>query len=147
LQLTPDARELMVDALAHGLGGNGYSIPVVDKQVRRALFSVNSGMPAQEWDAFVALHAGALADLATRIHRMAVTELYGDSDPLPQLGPREIQCLTWAARGKDYKAIAQILAISENTVRDYLKTARLRLDGATIAQAVAKAIRLQLIRP
>ena len=107
LTLAPDARELMSDAAAHGLGGNGYSIPLVDKQVRRALFSINSSMPADEWEAFLARHAGDLAELATRIHRMAVYELYGESDPVPQLGPRELQCLTWAARGKDYKAIAQ----------------------------------------
>jgi DNA-binding CsgD family transcriptional regulator len=147
LTMTSDARDLMRDAVAHGLGGNGYSIPLVDKQVRRALFSINSNMPLEQWDAFLARHAGELSDLAARIHRMAVAELYGESDPLPQLGPRELECLTWAARGKDYKSIARILSISENTVRDYLKTARLRLDGATIAQAVAKAIRLHLIRP
>jgi DNA-binding CsgD family transcriptional regulator len=146
LTMTRDAHDLMLDALAHGLGGFGYSIPLVDKQVRRALFSINSGMPADEWDTFIKRHARGLAELAARIHRMAISELYGGRDPVPQLGPRELECLTWAARGKDYKAIAQILSISENTVRDYLKTARLRLDGATIAQAVAKAIKLQLIR-
>lgn len=147
LTLTPDAHDLMVDAIAHGLGGNGYSIPVVDKLVRRALFSINSSMPVEQWDAFIALHAANLAELAMRIHRKAVVELYGETDPMPQLGPRELECLTWEARGKDYKAIAQILSISEHTVRDYLKMVRLRLDCATLTQAVAKAIRLNLIKP
>lgn len=147
VDLAPNARELMLDALAHGLGGNGYSIPIVDKRVRRALFSINSAMPAMEWTEFTQRHATDLAELACHIHRKAVAELYGDDDPLPQLGPREIECLTWQARGKDAKTIAILLKISENTVKDYLKIARLKLDSATITQAVAKAIKLHLINP
>ena len=144
--LTPEAHDFMADAQAFGLGGSGYSIPLIDKNVRRALFSINSRMPLDEWDDFIRKHATDLAELAGRIPRKAIAEIYGDTDPLPQLDPRAIECLTWAARGKEYKAIAAILGISDTTVRDYLTTARLKLDSATIAQAVAKAISLRLIK-
>lgn len=147
LTLTSDAMELMRDSQEHGLGGNGYSIPVVDKRGRRALFSLNSRMSGDDWTAFTQGSSAELAEIAQKVHRKAIVELHGETDPLPQLGPRELECLTWTAQGKESKDIAVIVGISEHTVRDYLKTARYKLDCSNLPQAVAKAIRLRLINP
>ena len=43
---TPEAYAMLVDAQKHGIGGNGYSIPVADKAQRRALLSMNARIPA-----------------------------------------------------------------------------------------------------
>ena len=147
LTLTPSARDLMIDAAAHGLAGNGYSIPLIDKQLRRALFSITANVPGPQWDEFIRGNAVDLAELANRIHAMAVQDIYTHSESVPKLNPRELECLTWAAQGKEYKQIATIIGVSDNTAREYLKTARIRLGCGTIAQAVAKAIGLGLIRP
>ena len=147
LTLTLDAAELMAEAQQYGLGGNGYSIPVVDKLARRALFSLNSKMPGDEWSDFIGRNVASLTEIAHKIHRKAVAELHGAGDPLPSLGPRELECLVWTAQGKESKDIAEIIGISDYTVRDYLKTARYKLDCSNLSQAVAKAIKLRLINP
>jgi DNA-binding CsgD family transcriptional regulator len=124
---------------------NGYSLPIIDKVGRRALFSVNSSMDGSRWSEFTTTHAEDLAELGYRLHRLAVYELYGEHDPIPRLGARENECLIWAAHGKEYGAIAKILNLSEHTVRSYLKSARLKLDCSNIPQAIGKAVKLRII--
>ncbi|HWK15595.1 MAG TPA: LuxR family transcriptional regulator [Rhizobiaceae bacterium] len=147
LTLTEQANDLFVDFQAHGLGGHGWSVPVIDKVARRALFSVASRLPDREWDAFIREDGPGIAELAFKVHRMAIAEIHGESDPVPDLTKRELECLIWAAQGKDQKSIGAILGISEHTVRNYLDVARLKLDCASTTQAVAKAIKLRLINP
>lgn len=147
LTLTEPAMALMMDAHAHGLAGNGYSVPIIDKVGRRALFSVNAAMDGDAWDAFIAANAEGLAEVGFRIHKLALIEQYGEHDPVPRLGQRERECLTWVAQGKEYADVAVILDLSEHTVRAYIKSARLKLDCSNIAQAIAKAIKLRIIDP
>ncbi|CDM60263.1 MULTISPECIES: LuxR family transcriptional regulator [Rhizobium] len=144
---TLEAYALLVDAQKHGLGGNGYSIPVADKARRRSLFSINSGLPAHKWQELIASYRDEWTELANLIHSKAVLELYGEHDPVPPLSPREIECLHWTALGKDYKSIALILEISEHTTRDYLKTARFKLGCPTLSAATTKAVQLRVINP
>lgn len=49
VEATEAAREFLMDAIQHGIGKNGFSIPVVDKS-RRALLSINSSASEDEWD-------------------------------------------------------------------------------------------------
>lgn len=145
LQPTDDAIPMMEDAARFGIGMSGYSIPVRDKAGRRALVSLTSNLGSASWTEFVEKHLSDLLELAHRVHEKAVIEQYGDVDPVPQLAPREIECLAWAARGKEAPMIAAILNISDNTVRHYLKAARFKLGCSTISQAVAKATRFRII--
>jgi len=143
----PDmAHEFLADAHQNGVGANGYSIPIIDKS-RRALISLNTGAKGHEWSNQVARDRGEWLELAFLIHKKAVFELHGENDPIPQLGPREIECLHWTALGKDSKDIAAILGLSEHTTQTYLKTARFKLGAATISAAIARAIQLRLINP
>lgn len=143
---TAEAMDMLMDAMRYGLGANGYSIPVTDRMRRRALVSINDGSD-DDWEAYVAIHRASWHDLAQSLHRKALHELFGEEDPAPALSPREIECLHWTALGKDWKAIAILLSISEHTARDYLKSARFKLNCATLSQAVSKAIKLRLINP
>ncbi len=140
-------REFMADALAHGLGDKGYCIPVVDRAFRRSLLSLNTGMAADAWGPFLAAGAVGLEKIARLIHDKAVLELSADGPAEPSLAPRQVECLLWTARGKEAKAIAVILDLSEFTVRSYLRTARQKLECRTLSQAVAKAIQRGIINP
>ena len=64
-----------------------------------------------------------------------------------QLGEREVETLTWAARGKTSAEIALILGLSKRTVDFHLDNARSKLGVATRTQAVMKAATAQLIEP
>jgi DNA-binding response OmpR family regulator len=62
-----------------------------------------------------------------------------------ELSDREIEALTWSARGKTSDEIAQIIGLSRRTVDFHLDNARGKLGVATRIEAVATAIAAQLI--
>jgi DNA-binding CsgD family transcriptional regulator len=144
---SPAAYDLLIDAIAHGLGAGGYSIPITDRAGRRALFSFNTTEPGEAWTAMVSEHREYWAELGQQMHRKAIFELHGAEDPMPQLSPRELECLYWTGQGKESKEIAIILSISDHTARSYLKSARYKLDCANLTKAVTKAIKLRMINP
>lgn len=60
---------------------------------------------------------------------------------------RELETLTWAARGKTSAEIGEILGVSKRTVDFHIERARGKLGVATRVQAVMKATSGQLINP
>jgi len=133
----------LADALSHGVGPYGFSIPVVSKRGHRALFSISSSRPEPEWKNYVAINLAVLVEIANRLHSRVIVEVFGEDRP--HLTMRELECLRWTALGKAAGEIAVILDISPLTVRDYLKSIRYKLDCVTSAQAVSKAVKLGLL--
>lgn len=147
MSLNAATEAFFADAKAHGVGRSGYSIPVTDRVRRRALLSINSNKHGEDWSRFVARHRDEWILIAQVLHQQAVMEVFGDADPVPSLSSRELECLHWTALGKSSKDIALILQISEHTIRDYLKSAKLRLGCATLSAATTKATHLKIINP
>jgi LuxR family transcriptional regulator, quorum-sensing system regulator CinR len=136
-------KSFLLDAATHGIGPHGYSVPVVSKHGYRGLFTVCSSRSADEWASFLEASRQNLLQIANRLHSRVVVEVFGKDHP--RLTAREIECLRWIALGKDATEIAVILNISPHTIRDYLKSVHYKLDCATSAQAVSKAIKLGLL--
>jgi DNA-binding response OmpR family regulator len=63
------------------------------------------------------------------------------------LREREVETLTWAARGKTFAEIGEILSLSKRTVEFHLENARRKLGVATRTQALIKAATGHLIQP
>lgn len=150
IELSEQAMTMLMDFRSHGFGTCGYSIPIVDKSGRRALLSLNSksGSEAElEWPSLVKRFRHDWAELGEILHNKAIIECFGVVDPTPILSPRELETLEWIAKGKDHKAIAVIIELSEHTVRAYMRSARLKLGCVNMAQTVAKAMQLKLIKP
>ncbi len=63
------------------------------------------------------------------------------------LNDREIETLTWVARGKTSAQIAKILDLSKRTIDFHLDNARVKLGAATRTQAAIKAAVGRLIEP
>jgi len=63
------------------------------------------------------------------------------------LSPREIEVLTWSARGKTSDEISSILDLSKRTVDFHIDNARAKLGVATRIQAVVKALTGRMIEP
>jgi DNA-binding CsgD family transcriptional regulator len=61
------------------------------------------------------------------------------------LSARELDCLKWTAEGKTAWEASVILGITERTVRFHLNAAREKLQCTTTAQAVAKAVKDNMI--
>jgi LuxR family transcriptional regulator, quorum-sensing system regulator CinR len=131
------------DAYAHGIGPQGLSIPVRSKRGHPGLFSISSKRSTKDWVDFRRPMQSTLIQIANRIHQRVISELFGET--LPNLTNRELECLCLVAVGKDAKQIAADLKISPFTAREYLKSARYKLESVTSAQAVNKAIKLGLL--
>ena len=63
------------------------------------------------------------------------------------LNEREIETLTWVARGKTSAQIADMLGLAKRTIDFHIDNARLKLGATTRTQAVVKAATDQLIKP
>jgi DNA-binding NarL/FixJ family response regulator len=106
-------------------GASGY---LLKNSVRRELL-----------DAIQTVHAGRRylpADVATEIAVHAVDE---------PLTPREVDVLRLVAAGNANKQIARRLAVTEDTVKAYLKSTFLKLDVADRTHAVTVAAKRGII--
>jgi DNA-binding NarL/FixJ family response regulator len=66
---------------------------------------------------------------------------------LAMLNDREIEALTWVARGKTSAQIAELIGLSKRTVDFHLDNARIKLGASTRTQAAIKAAIGKLIEP
>lgn len=78
--------------------------------------------------------------------------LAGAVDTKPLAGPvelndREIEVLTWVARGKTSTQIARELGLSKRTVDFHIDNARIKLHAATRTEVAIKAAASGLIEP
>jgi DNA-binding response OmpR family regulator len=84
------------------------------------------------------------AQIAARLARVARSEIWPKNIALAK---RQVEALTWVARGKTSEEIARILGVSKPTVEFHVNNARIKLGVATRSEAVAKAIAGRLIEP
>jgi DNA-binding CsgD family transcriptional regulator len=64
-----------------------------------------------------------------------------------QLNDREIEVLTWVARGKTSLQISRKLRLAKRTVDFHIDNARIKLRASTRTAAVIKAAAAGLIEP
>jgi len=82
--------------------------------------------------------------IAARLAGVARTGL----PPKPSaLNDREIEVLTWAARGKTSAEIGKIIGLTKRTIDFHIDNARAKLGAATRTEAVLKAASNQMIKP
>jgi DNA-binding NarL/FixJ family response regulator len=82
--------------------------------------------------------------ITARLAGVARMELW---PKLVDLNDREVEALTWVARGKTSAEIAQILGLSKRTIDFHVDNARAKLGATTRTQAVMKAADGGLIEP
>jgi DNA-binding NarL/FixJ family response regulator len=82
--------------------------------------------------------------IISRLAKVARTELWSCEVALTD---REIECLTWAARGKTSTEIAQIIGSTKRNVDFHIETACRKLNVSTRIQAAVKAASGGIIQP
>ncbi len=82
--------------------------------------------------------------IAARLAGVARTGLWPKA---VDLNDREVEVLTWVARGKTSVEIAQILGLAKRTIDFHIDNARGKLGAATRSEAVIKATSGRLIEP
>jgi DNA-binding response OmpR family regulator len=89
-------------------------------------------------------HDVLAAVISARLARVARNALWPKQI---DLRGRELETLTWAARGKTFAEIGEILGLSKRTVEFHLDNARRKLGVPTRTQALIKAAAGHLIHP
>ena len=82
--------------------------------------------------------------IAARLAGVARTGLW---PKLAGLNDREVEVLTWVARGKTSAEIAQIVGLTKRTIDFHIDNARAKLRASTRTEAVIKAATGRLIEP
>jgi DNA-binding CsgD family transcriptional regulator len=135
----PAMQAFFADAASHDVGRNGISVPVRNRRGVYSLVSFTSNHTKTEWQQFKKNNMVKLQLISVLIDSAASVNLKLSSVPV-KLSKREEQCLIWAARGKTYQDISDILNISFGSVKSYLDTARHKLNCANLTHAVGVAI-------
>lgn len=141
-----NVRAFMEDAMQHGVGNQGYSIPIRGPKGQFALFTANHHCDDDTWATFTEAHGRALILIGHFMNRKA---LEFETDRLPDqsrnLSPREVDAMTLLAIGYSRAQVANSLRISEHTLRVYIESARFKLGALNTTHAVARALSQGLI--
>lgn len=138
---TRAAATMFRDAIDHGLGNQGYTIPIRGPNGQFALFTVNNLSDDDTWQAFVDANARDLMVIAHEFNKKALEfERAGEGVAPPSLSPRELAAMTCLAKGQSRAQAAKELGISEHTLRVYIESARHKLGALNTTHAVARAL-------
>lgn len=135
------ARAFQADAIAHGVGNQGFSIPIRGPNGQFALFSLSDDRDGEAWTIFCRDHQRELILIAHFLNQKALELAAGRSpEPIKPLSPREVDALTFLAMGYGRGQVAEMLSISEHTLRAYIESARFKLGAINTLHAVARAL-------
>lgn len=140
------ARAFQAEAIRHGVGNQGYSIPIRGPNGQFALFTVSDNCDDESWARFTDRHGRDLILIAHFFNRKALELAPGRTpEPPQQLSPREVEVMTFLAMGYSRSQVADMISISEHTLRAYIESARFKLGALNTTHAVARALTLGLI--
>lgn len=140
------ARALLGEAIAHGIGNQGFSLPIRGPSGQFALFTVNHRAGDESWARFTRTHLNDLLLAAHYINERALALDGARGAELRRaLSPRETDALTLLATGLSRAKVAERLKISEHTLRVYVESARFKLGALNTTHAVANALSRGLI--
>ena len=140
------SRAFQKEAIAYGVGNQGFYVPIRGSNGQFALFTVSHSGNDADWAAFTEEHTRSMLLIAHAFNHKAL-DLKPDRTPehAQALSPREIDAVTLLAMGYNRAQVAQTLTISEHTVRVCVESARFKLGAMNTTHAVARAISRGLI--
>lgn len=140
------ARALLTEAIDHGVGNQGFTVPIRGPNGQFALFTVNDNCTDDAWQAFTQANRRDLILIAHYFNQKALEFEPGRTPEVAQaLSPREIDAMTLLAIGYNRAQVADSLSISEHTLRVYIESARFKLGAMNTTHAVARALSRGLI--
>lgn len=134
------------EAREFGISSTGISVPIRGMYGESCLFSINTDVGSQEWQAFKQSIIGDLTYCAFLFHDLVLSQFLPRSLLLSvKLSPREIEILKWAALGKTSYEMAKILNLSKRTIDAYFSNVHAKLGVVNRTQAVVRATQLGLL--
>ncbi|WP_460272506.1 helix-turn-helix transcriptional regulator [Celeribacter sp. ULVN23_4] len=140
------AKSFFMDAIAHGVGNQGYTVPLRGPNGQFALLNLNDNATDEQWERFIARYGRDLMIVAHEFNKKALSFDAPDEVPSgPALSPRETTAIRLIAKGLNRAQAASEMGISEHTLRVYIESARHKLGAMNTTHAVARALSLGLI--
>ena len=140
------AQAFRKDAIAHGVGNQGFSIPIRGPNGQLALLTASHTTDDDTWSKFMETYQREWILIAHYLNQKALQLEKGRApEPVRALSPREVDALTYLAMGYSRAQVADLLNISEHTLRAYIESARFKLGAMNTTHAVARAISEGLI--
>lgn len=140
-------RKVMQEAFTYGLR-SGISVPVHGAGAEGCMLSLASREERANYEHHDIAGLQIIVHAMHEVTKMIITREDNATVPVVQsLTQREIECLSWTAKGKTSWDISRILEVSENTVTFHLRNAIKKLEVTNRSQAVAKAIAHSKITP
>lgn len=129
-----------------GIGRHGISIPIREPGVGDAMFSINFECEDRHW-AEVRQRLVSTAHLFAHYYHQRMKSVIAARTVAARfdLSPREREVLLWAAEGRTARETALLLGLSESAVNLYAARAMSKLRARTKAQAVAIAVRHDIL--
>lgn len=141
-ELSPAQQEVMDLAGEAGLSG-GISMALPSVATGADLTSgicISSGLPGHEIEAQWKEHRAEILIVLNLVQQRIGGTLQRLKHDRAVLGQREMDCLSYLARGHRPQRIAQTLGLADITVHTYLRNARKKLGAKTMPHAVAIAM-------
>lgn len=139
LPLSPQQRKILEEGSAFGIN-RGIAIPIHLVRGSFGVFVANSDVPERELDMLWHEKALELQLYALHIHEAYQEIAFAGIQNDFNLSPRERECLQLLAVGKDLWDVSEVLSLSMETVRNYLRSARKKLKVTNTMHAVVKAM-------
>ncbi|MDT0681762.1 LuxR family transcriptional regulator [Roseicyclus sp. F158] len=138
------AKQFRADAIEHGVGNQGLSIPVRGPTGQLAVLTISHNCDDVVWNAFCEENTHDLLILAHEFNLKAL-EFETVANPAPSLSSEERDAIACLARGMDMTQAAEELGVSERAIRVRTEGARHKLGALNTTHAVARAISYGLI--
>ncbi len=140
------ARAFQAEAIEHGVGNQGFSVPIRGPNGQFALFTVSHSCDDTDWAEWTDAHRRDLILIAHYFNEKALDfEPERTPEQSQALSPREVDAMTLLAMGYSRAQVANTLSISEHTLRVYIESARFKLGAMNTTHAVARAMSRGLI--
>ncbi len=123
----------------------GFSVP--NRHGENSISMVSLGRDRPMTVAEMERKAKVAAVIGASLHSAAENQVVPRmiEESRPALSPRETECLQWLTAGKTDSEIGEIMNLSEETVRQYVKRIKAKFDIFSRPQAAAYAIRWRFV--
>lgn len=138
---TKRTRSFYNEALDFGVGRQGYTVPIRGPNGQTAIFAINHDNKDSAWDRYLDENAHDFMLISHYFHQKALTATH-TTQPVEgrELSPRKLDVLKYLGVGLSRGKVADVLKISEHTLRVYVDSARYKLGALNTTHAVAIAL-------
>ncbi len=135
------AKKFRLDAVEFGVGNQGYSVPMRGPNGQFAMFTVSHSCSENRWADLTMTYQRDIILIAHFLNQKVLELKSGkNANAARALSPREVDSLTYLAMGYGRGQVADMLSISEHTLRAYIESARFKLGALNTTHAVARAL-------